>query len=287
MIAHLDHGTRLHARIPFPFNVMGSKYEYVLMKVLGKLTDMDWIYRHRAAKGLVDMLANRVVLPLIHGEVLNPDEVENMVLRLEAEGHVMALGTCECRHGMNMLEEEEVEGRDPNLTCVMIGDWGRGHLYAYPRQYRHTSARELVDLARFWHRNGRVLTAWGCSDLHGFLISYCHCHPDYCVPLRNQLKRGNRVFYPGYNFARVDGELCRGGKGCGTVCVGRCHFGAIEIVDGSARVDEARCHGCAQCYAYCPNGAVSLVPRPGHSLSYCPPDLLLGSGPDLGPSLSA
>ncbi|MBC7230269.1 MAG: 4Fe-4S binding protein [Actinobacteria bacterium] len=122
MIAHLDHGTRLHARIPFPFNIVGSKYEYVLMKVLGKLTDMDWIYRHRITRSLVDTLANRAVLPLIHGEVLNPDEVVNMVSRLEA--------------------------------------------------------------------------------------------------------------------------------------------------------DEDRCHGCAQCQAYCPNGAVRLVPRAGHSLSYCPPDLL-------------
>ena len=274
MIAHLHHGVRLHARIPFPFNILGSRYEYVLMKILGKLTDMDWIYRHRVTESLVNALANRVVLPLIHGEVLNPDEVENMVLRLEAEGRVMALGTCECRHGMNKFEGERMDGRDPDLTCVMIGDWGKGHLYAYPRQYRHTSAQELIDLARFWHRNGRILTAWGCSDLHGFLISYCHCHPDYCVPLRNQLKRGNRVFYPGYNIARVNPEVCRGGDGCGSACSESCYFRAIEIGEGGARVEEARCHGCGQCISRCPNGAVSFEARRGHALVYCPPDLL-------------
>ena len=185
MIAHLHHGARLHARIPFPFNIVGSRYEYVLMKILGKLTDMDRIYRHRVTESLVDALANRVVLPLIHGEVLTPDEVENMVRRLEGEGHAMALGTCECRHGMGTMEKGDEMGRDPNLTCVMIGDWGKGHLYSYPRQYRHATADELIDLARFWHQRGRVLTAWGCCDFHGFLISYCHCHPRYCATSSN------------------------------------------------------------------------------------------------------
>ncbi len=274
MIAHLDHGRRHHARIPFPFNILGSKYEHVLMKILGKLTDMDWIYRHRPTEILVDVLANRVVLPLIHGEVLTPNEVENMLMQLEAEDLVMALGTCECRHGMNMFEKRKVDGRDPNLTCVMIGDWGRGHLYAYSKQYRHTSAEELVDLAWFWHRKGRILTAWVCRDYHGFLISYCYCHPDYCVPLRNQLKRGNRVFYPGYKIAQVKGELCRGGAECSADCTEYCYFGALEILEGKAHVDETKCHGCAQCRTRCPFGAVTLVPRIGHTLSYCPPDLL-------------
>lgn len=281
MIAHLHHGARLHARIPFPFNIVGSRYEYVLMKILGKLTDMDRIYRHRVTESLVDALANRVVLPLIHGEVLTPDEVENMVRRLEGEGHAMALGTCECRHGMGTMEKGDEMGRDPNLTCVMIGDWGKGHLYSYPRQYRHATADELIDLARFWHQRGRVLTAWGCCDFHGFLISYCHCHPRYCVPLRNQLKRGNRVFYPGYGVARVDAELCRGVDGCGAVCLERCHFGAVAVVEGLATVDPSKCHGCAQCSSCCPSGAIGLAPRSGYSLSYCPPDLVSRAGTGL------
>lgn len=117
-LAHLNHGMRVHSRIPFLFNILGSKYEYVLMKVLGKMTDADWLYRNRATARAVDKLANRVVLPLIHGEVLEPAEVEHMLRRLEEEGHPMALGTCECRHGEDLFEEGLEEGRDPNRTCA-------------------------------------------------------------------------------------------------------------------------------------------------------------------------
>lgn len=153
----------------------------------------------------------------------------------------------------------------------MIGDWGKGHLYVYPSQYRHTSAEELADLARFWHERGRVLTAWGCREKHGFLISYCHCHPDYCVPLRNQRKRGNRVFRPGYNFARVDPSTCVGLDGCGWGCVERCFFGAMRLLEGKPALDPEKCHGCGQCWHHCPQGAVSRVRKEGYRLSYCPP----------------
>ncbi|MEW6552971.1 MAG: hypothetical protein AB1384_01630 [Actinomycetota bacterium] len=50
MLAHIDtRGLRLHSRIPFPLNLLGSKYEYVAMKVPGHLTDAEWIYRSRTA----------------------------------------------------------------------------------------------------------------------------------------------------------------------------------------------------------------------------------------------
>ena len=76
MPAHLDHsGKRYHHHIPFPLDIIGAKYEYLLMKTLGWMTDKEWLYRHKAIKGFVDLLANRGVLPIIHGEVLTPDEL--------------------------------------------------------------------------------------------------------------------------------------------------------------------------------------------------------------------
>ena len=274
-VAHIDsRGLRLHSKIPFPLNIIGSKYEYVLMKVLGKMTDAEWIYRHRLSKSFVDWLANRVVLPLIHGEVMTPREVEHLVYRLEEEGHTMAMGICECRHGENNLEDSLQDGYDPNYTCVMIGDWGRGHLYTYPQYYRQASAHELAEKARFWHERGRVLTGWGYKTNHGFIVSYCHCLPQYCVPFRNQLKRGNKVFYHGYHYAVVDPELCHGPVDCSWNCAAHCHFDAIHEKDGKAWVDTEECYGCGQCYMYCPTGAAEAVKREGYEMPFCAPDLL-------------
>jgi Fe-S-cluster-containing hydrogenase component 2 len=57
---------------------------------------------------------------------------------------------------------------------------------------------------------------------------------------------------------RIDEELC---DGCGQ-CVPSCAEGAIEIVDGKARlVTEKYCDGLGACLGECPNGALSIVER--------------------------
>jgi len=56
----------------------------------------------------------------------------------------------------------------------------------------------------------------------------------------------------------IDEELC---DGCGE-CVPGCAEGAIEIIDGKARlVSESYCDGLGACLGECPNGAISIVDR--------------------------
>ena len=59
-------------------------------------------------------------------------------------------------------------------------------------------------------------------------------------------------------IVRIDEELC---DGCG-LCVMPCAEGAIEIVDGKARVvrDEL-CDGAGFCLGVCPTGALSIEER--------------------------
>jgi len=57
---------------------------------------------------------------------------------------------------------------------------------------------------------------------------------------------------------KIDEELC---DGCGQ-CVPSCAEGAIEIVDGKARiVAEKYCDGLGACLGECPNGALTIVER--------------------------
>jgi len=60
-------------------------------------------------------------------------------------------------------------------------------------------------------------------------------------------------------IVRIDEEKC---DGCG-LCVPRCAEGAIQVIDGKARlVAENLCDGLGDCLGTCPNGAITIEERP-------------------------
>ena len=60
------------------------------------------------------------------------------------------------------------------------------------------------------------------------------------------------------SIVHIDEELC---TGCG-LCVMPCAEGAIEIVDGKAKVvKEELCDGAGFCLAVCPEGALTVEQR--------------------------
>ncbi len=59
-------------------------------------------------------------------------------------------------------------------------------------------------------------------------------------------------------IVQIDEEKC---DGCG-LCVPSCEEGAIQIVDGKAKVvSDSYCDGLGACLGHCPRGAISIVQR--------------------------
>jgi len=57
---------------------------------------------------------------------------------------------------------------------------------------------------------------------------------------------------------KIDEKLC---DGCGD-CVTACHEGAIQIIDGKAKVvNDSYCDGLGDCIGECPQGAITIMER--------------------------
>ena len=69
---------------------------------------------------------------------------------------------------------------------------------------------------------------------------------------------------PRRNIVHIDQTKC---DGCGE-CVPSCAEGAIQLVDGKARlVSDIYCDGLGDCLGHCPQGAITITDREGETLT--------------------
>lgn len=76
-----------------------------------------------------------------------------------------------------------------------------------------------------------------------------------------------RYDYEGLQSCRAACGISGGPSACDYGCVGlgdcaaQCAFGAIQMIDGVAVIDEDLCTGCTMCVAACPRSIIKMLPK--------------------------
>lgn len=117
---------------------------------------------------------------------------------------------------------------------------------------RTITREEALSILTEADRAGLVHSTSNTRDEVTYICNCCICS---CGVLRSIVEYGSKSSIARSDFyAFVDSILC---SGC-EVCVDRCQFNAISMVDGVSVVDVSNCYGCGLCITTCPENAISL-----------------------------
>ncbi|MFB3776791.1 MAG: ATP-binding protein [Bryobacteraceae bacterium] len=166
---------------------------------------------------------------------------------------------CICRQGQDLLGEpcKQTKLRE---NCLMLSV--AAEVMVEQGAARFISREEMLQLLDEADKEGLVLQPENTKSPL-FVCCCCGC----CCGVLGAAKLFPRPadYFSATYCATVDAGVC---DSCGT-CETRCQMDAISATDGPARVDDARCIGCALCVTICPSGAMRLRKK---DVQKVPPD---------------
>jgi ferredoxin len=185
-------------------------------------------------------------------------EAEHRVLNLEkvkeylSKAKLIAHLDCFCREKRHNCDA-------PSDVCIYFNERAELALNSEDFKWRNPKRVEMdvaLDALVRSHEAGLVHMAYAYGDDEINLV--CSCCSCCCEVLSGILRFGLAPHLLSSDVASVtNSELC---NDCGD-CVGRCQFGAREIVNGSLVFNPSLCFGCGLCASACPTNAITLVDK--------------------------
>ncbi len=191
-------------------------------------------------------------------------KAEDMILPSKVVEHFVEkakyrwiMNFCICREGMHCKNYPR------DLGCLFMGDAVLqinpkfGKLVSKEESLAHVQKCRDAGLIHTIGRN-KLDSAWlGVKPEH-HLLTVCNCCECCCVARYFQKAapavKATAVKLPGASVRVTDN--C---KGCGLCTKDVCIFGAIRLINKSARIDAAECRACGRCVIKCPNSAIELI----------------------------
>jgi electron transport complex protein RnfB len=121
---------------------------------------------------------------------------------------------------------------------------------------RSITKEEALGILAQAAEEGLVHSSGNFKDQLSYICNCCTC---CCGILRGvvEFRLPNAVARSDFRIV-VDQSAC---TGCG-LCVERCQFGALSVVDGASTAENGHCLGCGACVPACPVDALALERRP-------------------------
>ncbi|MBU2552733.1 MAG: 4Fe-4S binding protein [Proteobacteria bacterium] len=239
-------------------------YEYQLNNLDRELVGLIDRYFDEALGRIIS--SNRIpvfrALPLdenLLGMDVMPYEQAREIIKAQT---AIVLTDCICR------KERRISGHGCSHVddvCMVFSHMAR--YYAENGLGRLVSVEEALDALERADRDGLVHSPNNAQRPMGF----CNCCGCCCGLLRSITQHGyepGRVIRSDFR-CQSDPEACTGCE----VCLERCMFGAIEMIDEAARVDSSKCIGCGVCVSTCPADALKMERKSGEEMLAVPASL--------------
>jgi len=148
-------------------------------------------------------------------------------------------------------------------NCLVFSE--NPNFFSRVKDIREITKNEALEILVEAEKEGLVHSTNNAQNDINYICNCCTCS---CGVLRGLAKHGSLNAIASSNFyAVVDEDLC---TGCG-VCLDRCQFKALQIIDGTCKVNLTYCFGCGLCVTSCSSGALSLQQKNSEELT--PPPL--------------
>ena len=182
---------------------------------------------------------------------ISPDDIlpQENIRELIKSAKIIAIVPCTCRRSMRRCHA-------PLNNCMQFN---KGAEYSINRGAgRKLSVEEAIKIADEAEEVGLVHT-WPFPPS---FVEICNCCHDCCQLLDSGIYYGilDKVLEKTRFRAEIDEDICTGCEDC----VGRCYFGAIEMVESGldkslkAVLNSDKCFGCGLCVVGCTMGIITM-----------------------------
>lgn len=185
---------------------------------------------------------------------------ENMreLIERNVRNNAMMTAQCVCRTYRSYIDLGKY---DPDYCKDGMCEHGGfdGHCFSFNRQAEffskklntyHPTLEEALKRLEETERSRAIYTTPNTRDT----TYVCSCCTDCCAIQYYEDVGLKDVRKPSRFRPEWKQERC---VGC-EVCLGRCNYAAIEMADGSVKIDASKCKGCGNCVVTCPTKALKM-----------------------------